>query len=89
MLKPTGSLYLFAGTHLATEVEGLIARRFNVLNNISWRKLSLHWAELIDHPIVFSHQGLNANKNPINPVFLRLVPNATQWKAQQFKRAFA
>ena len=52
-------------------------------------QLSLNRAELINQPIVFSHQGLNTNKKPINPVFLRLVPNATQWKAQQLKRAFA
>ena len=58
-------------------------------SNIQRLQLSLHRAELINHPIVFSHQGLNDNKIPINPVFLRLVPSATQWKAQQLKSAFA
>jgi len=38
VLKPAGSLYLFAGPHLATEVEGVIARHFKVLNQILWRK---------------------------------------------------
>ena len=38
VLKPNGSLYLFAGPHLATEVEGVVSRRFNVLNHIIWRK---------------------------------------------------
>ena len=38
VLKPTGSLYLFAGPHLATEVEGVIAGRFKMLTHIIWRK---------------------------------------------------
>ena len=40
VLKPIGSLYLFAGPHLATKVERAIAERFNVLNHIIWRKQS-------------------------------------------------
>lgn len=38
VLKPTGSLYLFAGPHLATEVEQVVSQHFNVLNQIVWRK---------------------------------------------------
>ncbi len=40
VLKPTGSLYLFAGPHLATEVEAAVDDYFNVLNHIVWRKPS-------------------------------------------------
>lgn len=40
VLKPTGSLYLFAGPHLATEVEGVVSRHFNMLNHVVWRKPS-------------------------------------------------
>lgn len=40
VLKPTGSLYLFAGPHLANEVEQAVAKCFNVLNQIIWRKPS-------------------------------------------------
>lgn len=40
VLKPTGSIYLFAGPHLATKVEYAIARHFNMLNHIIWRKPS-------------------------------------------------
>lgn len=38
VLKPTGSLYLFAGPHLATDVEGVVAKHFSMLNHIIWRK---------------------------------------------------
>lgn len=38
VLKPDGSLYLFSGPHLATQVERAVAERFNVLNHIIWRK---------------------------------------------------
>ena len=40
VLKPTGSLYLFAGPHLATEVEGVVANHFDMLNHVVWRKPS-------------------------------------------------
>lgn len=40
VLKPAGSLYLFAGPHLATRVELAVAARFNLLNHIVWRKPS-------------------------------------------------
>lgn len=38
VLKPAGSIYLFAGPHLATDVELAIRRHFNLLNHIIWRK---------------------------------------------------
>ena len=38
ILKPNGSLYVFASPQMAWHVEGLIRERFNVLNNISWAK---------------------------------------------------
>lgn len=38
VLKPAGSLYLFAGPHLATEVELVVAGYFDMLNQIVWRK---------------------------------------------------
>ncbi|MGZ5025720.1 MAG: DNA-methyltransferase [Methylobacter sp.] len=40
VLKPAGSLYLFAGPHLATQVDVAVSRRFNLLNHIIWRKPS-------------------------------------------------
>lgn len=38
VLKPNGSLYVFASPQMAARVEVLIAERFNVLNHITWRK---------------------------------------------------
>jgi len=38
ILKPNGSLYLFASPKMSARVECLIAERFNVLNNIVWSK---------------------------------------------------
>ncbi len=38
VLKPTGSLYLFAGPHTATEVEQAVSNHFDILNHIIWRK---------------------------------------------------
>jgi adenine-specific DNA-methyltransferase len=38
VLKPNGSLYVFAGPQMAAHVEVLIGRRFNVLNHIVWPK---------------------------------------------------
>lgn len=40
VLKPAGSLYLFAGPHLATQVELAVCEHFNMLNHIIWRKPS-------------------------------------------------
>jgi adenine-specific DNA-methyltransferase len=38
VLKPNGSLYVFASPQMAWGVEGEIGKRFNVLNRIVWRK---------------------------------------------------
>ena len=38
MLKPNGSLYLFAATKYQARVELAVGKHFNVLNNIRWRK---------------------------------------------------
>jgi adenine-specific DNA-methyltransferase len=38
VLKPGGSLYLFAGPHLATRVELAVSVHFALLNHIIWRK---------------------------------------------------
>lgn len=40
VLKPAGSLYLFAGPHLATEVELAVRNRLNLLNHVIWCKPS-------------------------------------------------
>jgi adenine-specific DNA-methyltransferase len=52
ILKPNGSLYLFAAPKMAARVEVLIAERFNVLNHIVWMKnengTRRHEAQLID-----------------------------------------
>ena len=38
ILKPNGSLYVFASPNHATAVENVLAERFRVLNRIIWRK---------------------------------------------------
>ena len=38
ILKPNGSLYLFASPQMGARVEIEIAKHFNVLNSITWRK---------------------------------------------------
>jgi adenine-specific DNA-methyltransferase len=38
LLKPSGSLYVFASSKMAARVECLIDDRFNVVNRIVWRK---------------------------------------------------
>lgn len=38
VLNPAGALYLFAGPHLATDVELAVRKRFNLLNHVIWRK---------------------------------------------------
>jgi len=38
VLKPNGSLYVFASPRMAARVEVLLSERFNVLNTITWRK---------------------------------------------------
>lgn len=38
VLKPNGSLYVFASPQMSHGVEGVIRERFNVLNRITWRK---------------------------------------------------
>ena len=38
ILKPNGSLYLFASPQMGARVEILVGGRFQVLNNIRWRK---------------------------------------------------
>lgn len=38
VLKPNGSLYLFASPQMGARVECLIATRFEILNSIVWRK---------------------------------------------------
>ena len=41
ILKPNGSLYLFASPQMSARVECRIGERFQVLNNIRWRKEAL------------------------------------------------
>ncbi len=38
VLKPNGSLYVFASPRMAARVEVLLSERFNVLNHLVWRK---------------------------------------------------
>ncbi|MCK3479049.1 site-specific DNA-methyltransferase, partial [Escherichia coli] len=40
VLKPAGSLYLFCGHRLASDIEIMMRERFNVLNRIIWAKPS-------------------------------------------------
>ncbi|MBN6454136.1 DNA-methyltransferase, partial [Escherichia coli] len=43
VLKPAGSLYLFCGHRLASDIELMMRERFNVLNHIIWAKPSGRW----------------------------------------------
>ncbi|KAB8312298.1 site-specific DNA-methyltransferase [Erwinia endophytica] len=43
VLKPAGSLYLFCGHRLASDIEVMMRERFNILNHIIWAKPSGHW----------------------------------------------
>lgn len=43
VLKPSGSLYLFCGSKLASDTEILIRNRFNVLSHIVWAKPNGPW----------------------------------------------
>ena len=43
VLKPNGSLYIFAGHRLASDIEIIMRERFNVLNHIIWAKPSGRW----------------------------------------------
>ena len=36
VLKPTGSMYLFSGHRLASDIEVMMRERFNVMNHIIW-----------------------------------------------------
>lgn len=43
VLKPAGSLYLFSGHRLASDIEIMMRERFSVLNHIVWAKPSGRW----------------------------------------------
>lgn len=43
VLKPAGSIYLFCGHRLASDIEIMMRARFNVLNHIIWAKPSGRW----------------------------------------------
>lgn len=43
VLKPTGSIYLFSGHRLASDIELMMRERFNILNHIIWAKPSGWW----------------------------------------------
>jgi site-specific DNA-methyltransferase (adenine-specific) len=43
VLKPNGSLYMFTGSRLASDIEILTRSRFNVLSHIIWAKPSGMW----------------------------------------------
>lgn len=43
VIKPTGCIYMFSGSALASDTELLVRQRFQVLNHITWAKPSGHW----------------------------------------------
>jgi adenine-specific DNA-methyltransferase len=45
VLKPNGSLYLFASPQMAWGVEGEVRKQFNVINRITWAKPGQSFAE--------------------------------------------
>ncbi|MHA3464068.1 DNA-methyltransferase [Yersinia enterocolitica] len=46
VLKPSGSLYIFCGSRLASDTEILVRGRFNVLSHIIWAKPSGPWRRM-------------------------------------------
>ncbi len=46
VLKPSGSLYLFCGSKLASDTELLVRQRFEVLSHIVWAKPSGPWRRM-------------------------------------------
>jgi site-specific DNA-methyltransferase (adenine-specific) len=51
ILKPNGSLYVFASPQMSARVEVLLSNRFNVLNNIRWIK-DAGWHQKADKEII-------------------------------------
>lgn len=51
ILKPNGSLYVFASPQMSARVEVLLSNRFNVLNNIRWVK-DMGWHQKTDKEII-------------------------------------
>ncbi|KAA5936450.1 site-specific DNA-methyltransferase [Pantoea sp. Bo_2] len=43
VLKPNGSIYLFSGHRLASDIEIMMRNRFKILNHIIWAKPSGRW----------------------------------------------
>ncbi|MCS2168057.1 DNA-methyltransferase [Scandinavium manionii] len=43
VLKPNGSIYLFSGHRLASDIELMMRERFNILSHIIWAKPSGRW----------------------------------------------
>lgn len=43
VLKPNGSIYLFSGHRLASDIEIMMRNRFNILNHIIWAKPFGRW----------------------------------------------
>ena len=43
ILRPNGSLYVFASPHMSARVECMVAERFEVLNRITWAKSAGWW----------------------------------------------
>ncbi len=46
VLKPSGTLYLFCGSRLASDTEILMRERFNILNHIVWAKPNGPWRRM-------------------------------------------
>ena len=55
VLKPNGSLYVFASPQMAARVEVLTAERFNVVNSLVWSKSNEPTKALIYGPDRFRH----------------------------------
>jgi adenine-specific DNA-methyltransferase len=54
VLKPNGSLYLFASPQMASRVEAVVGERFNVLNSIRWYK-DAGWYQKTDEETLRSY----------------------------------
>jgi len=43
-------------------------------------------SELLEHPIAFYYDDRDIDGVPVNPSFIRLVPNIKDWSEQQLRR---
>ncbi len=76
VLKPAGSLYLFCGHRLASDIEIMMRERFSVLNHIIWAKPSGRWNGCNKESLraYFPPQSAFCSRNIIRGRIVRKMP---------------